>query len=130
MLVNQSANDLPPSAGAAVRAAAKVPATTRRPRARRCSNWVSFTRTAFEVAIRARAEALVETISRALAGVPAAAGLQAIVLTGGSTQIPLLQRLLGRAAGGPLEVARFAAARGAAILAALAPADVPAGTAR
>ena len=70
---------------------------------RRCSNWASFTRTAFEDAIRARAEALVETISRALAGIPAAAGLQAIVLTGGSTQIPLLQRLLRRSASGPLE---------------------------
>ena len=50
-------------------------------------------------------------------------GLQAIVLTGGCTQIPLLQRLLGRAASGPLEVARFAAARGAAILAAPALSD-------
>ena len=91
---------------------------------------VGLTRTAFDDAIRARAEALVETISRALGGVPAAAGLQAIVLTGGCTQIPLLQRLLGRAASGPLEVARFAAARGAAILAAPALSDAPAGTAR
>ena len=97
---------------------------------RRCSNWASFTRTAFEDAIRARAEALVETISRALAGIPAAAGLQAIVLTGGSTQIPLLQRLLRRSASGPVEVARFAAARGAAIVAAPALPDAPAGTAR
>ena len=91
---------------------------------------VRLTRTAFEDAIRARAEALVETISRALGGVPAAAGLQAVVLTGGCTQIPLLQRLLGRAASGPLAVARFAAARGAAILAAPALSDAPAGTAR
>ena len=58
------------------------------------------------------------------------AGLQAVVLTGGCTQIPLLQRLLARAASGPLEVARFAAARGAAILAAPALSDAPAGTAR
>ena len=91
---------------------------------------VGLTRAAFDDAIRARAEALVETISRALGGVSAAAGLQAIVLTGGCTQIPLLQRLLGRAASGPLEVARFAAARGAAILAAPALSNAPAGTAR
>jgi molecular chaperone DnaK (HSP70) len=79
---------------------------------------VRLTRTAFDDAIRALAEALAETIGSALGGVPAAAGLQAIVLAGGSTQIPLLQRLLARAVSGPLEVARFAAARGAAILAA------------
>ena len=91
---------------------------------------VSLTRTAFDDAIRARAETLVEAISRALGAVPAAVGLQAIVLTGGCTQIPLLQRLLGRAVSGPLEVARFAAARGAAILAAPALSDAPAGTAR
>ena len=79
---------------------------------------VRLTRAAFDDAIRARAEGLVETISRALGGVRAAAGLRAVVLTGGCTQIPLLQRLLGRAASGPLVVARFAAARSAAILAA------------
>jgi molecular chaperone DnaK len=91
---------------------------------------VRLTRTAFDDAIRSQSEALVETISRALAGVPAAAGLQAIVLTGGCTQIPLLQRLLARAASGPLEVARFAAARGAALLAAPAVSDArAAGTA-
>jgi molecular chaperone DnaK (HSP70) len=78
---------------------------------------VRLTRTAFNDAIRAPAETLVEAISRALGGVPAAVGLQAIVLTGGCTQIPLLQRLLGRVVSGPLEVTRFAAARGAAILA-------------
>ena len=78
---------------------------------------VRLTRSAFDDAIRAPAETLVETISRALGGVPTAAGLQAIVLTGGCTQIPLLQRLLGRVVSGPLEVSRFAAARGAAILA-------------
>lgn len=91
---------------------------------------VGLTRAAFDDAIRARAETLVETISRALGGVPAAVGLQAIVLTGGCTQIPLLQRLLGRAASGPLEVARFAAARGAAILATPAPSNASAGTTR
>jgi hypothetical protein len=53
------------------------------------------------------------------------------VLTGGCTQIPLLQRLLARAARGPLEVTRFAAARGAAILAAPALSDArTTGTAR
>jgi hypothetical protein len=43
---------------------------------------------------------------------------QAIVLTGGCAQIPLLQRLLGRTATGQLEVTPYAAARGAALLAA------------
>jgi hypothetical protein len=44
--------------------------------------------------------------------------LQAIVLTGGCAQIPLLQRLLGRTAASQLEVVPYAAARGAALLAA------------
>lgn len=91
---------------------------------------VRLTRTAFDDAIRARAETLVEAIGSALGAVPAAVGLQAIVLTGGCTQIPLLQRLLGRVVSGPLEVARFAAGRGAAILAAPALSAAPAGTAR
>ena len=92
---------------------------------------VSLTRTAFDNAIRAGTEALAETISRAVGGAPATAVLQAVVLTGGCAQIPLLQRLLGRVVSGPLEVARFAAARGAAILAAPVLSDArAAGTAR
>jgi molecular chaperone DnaK len=84
---------------------------------------VRLTRTAVENAIRAQAEALVEAAGRALSGGGSTTSLQAVVLTGGSTQIPLLQRLLSRATSAPLEVVRFAAARGGAVLAAPAAAS-------
>jgi molecular chaperone DnaK len=77
---------------------------------------VTLTRAGFEDTIRAQAQAVADAVAGVMGSV--AGPLQAIVLTGGCAQIPLLQRLLGRTAAGQLEVVPYAAARGAALLAA------------
>ena len=81
---------------------------------------VRVSRTEFDNAIRPPLEVLIGAVVRALRGSPGAP-LQALVLTGGSAQIPLLQRLAGAIKDGPeVTTVHHAAARGAATLAAAA----------
>ena len=81
---------------------------------------VRVSRTEFDNAIRPPLEVLIGAVARALRGSPGAP-LQALVLTGGSAQIPLLQRLAGAIKDGPeVTTVHHAAARGAATLAAAA----------
>ena len=75
---------------------------------------VRLSRTAFEAAIRPQLDVVIEAVARTLRSVPDV-HLQALVLTGDSTQIPLLQRLAAAITDAPeVAVDLRAAARGAA----------------
>ena len=81
---------------------------------------VPVSRSEFENAIRPQLEVVIGAVVRALRSGPGAQP-QSLVLTGGSAQIPLLQRLAGVIKDGPeISTVRHAAARGAAALAAAA----------
>ena len=80
---------------------------------------VSVSRTMFEEAIRPQVDVLVGAVVRALRSSPDMQP-RTLVLTGGSAQVPLVQRLISAIKGVPeVSTVRHAAARGAAALAAV-----------
>ena len=80
---------------------------------------VSVSRTMFEEAIRPQVDVLIGAVVRALRSSPDVQP-QTLVLTGGSAQVPLVQRLISAIKGVPeVSTVRHAAARGAAALAAV-----------
>ena len=80
---------------------------------------VSVSRTMFEEAIRPQVDILIGAVVRALRSSPDVQP-QTLVLTGGSAQVPLVQRLISAIKGVPeVSTVRHAAARGAAALAAM-----------
>ena len=80
---------------------------------------VSVSRTMFEEAIRPQVDVLIGAVVRALRSSPDVQP-HTLVLTGGSAQVPLVQRLISAIKGVPeISTVRHAAARGAAALAAM-----------
>ena len=77
---------------------------------------MSLTRTGFEHAIQPLVDSVAESVRTSIADADATAP-DAVVLTGGSSQIPLVQQLVRAAAGNiPVHTTRYSAARGAALL--------------
>jgi molecular chaperone DnaK (HSP70) len=77
---------------------------------------VSLTRTGFEHAIQPLVDSVAESVRTSIADADATVP-DAVVLTGGSSQIPLVQQLVRAAAGNiAVHTTRYGAARGAALL--------------